>query len=113
MNILQSPEAYARELALSYGAESALLLFKHAESEPMFTCVPQDWIDAVRADLTERAVHVASLRVQGWRWVVIDHQTMAPANRTKYKTHAGALRAADRLDNAYGGYRYHVRRAEA
>lgn len=39
-------------------------------------------------------------------YVVWDRHTNKPANRTIYKTLRAALRAVDRLDNAYGAYRY-------
>jgi hypothetical protein len=39
-------------------------------------------------------------------YVVLDRQTGKPANRTVYQSLRAALRAVDRLDNAYGAYRY-------
>ena len=39
-------------------------------------------------------------------WHVYDNQTGERANRTEYKTRQAASRAVDRLDDAYGGYRY-------
>jgi hypothetical protein len=39
-------------------------------------------------------------------YVVLDRRTGKPANRTVYKSRRAALRAVDRLDNAYGAYRY-------
>lgn len=39
-------------------------------------------------------------------YVVWDRQTGKPANKTVYKSPRAVLRAVDRLDAAYGGYRY-------
>jgi len=41
---------------------------------------------------------------------VIDRQTGKQVGI--YKTHKTARRAVDRLDNAYGGYRYYARQIE-
>ena len=43
------------------------------------------------------------------KYIVIDKQTGLPANKREYKSRQGARRAADKLDNIYGGYRYTVR----
>ena len=40
-------------------------------------------------------------------YVVWDRHTGKPAKRTVYQSLRTALRAVDRLDNAYGGYRYY------
>lgn len=42
-------------------------------------------------------------------YIVIDRQTGSQATKTIYKTRVAARKAADRLDNAYGAYRYSVR----
>ena len=44
-------------------------------------------------------------------WHVYDNQTKARVNRTEYKSLKTASRAVDRLDDAYGGYRYSVKAA--
>ena len=46
------------------------------------------------------------------KYHVYDRQTGERANKTEYKSRAGARRAVDKLDNDYGGYRYHVKPAE-
>jgi len=46
------------------------------------------------------------------KYHVYDKQTGERANRTEYKSKMGARRAVDRLDNAYGAYRYYVKPAE-
>jgi hypothetical protein len=46
------------------------------------------------------------------KYHVYDRQTGERANKTEYKSRAGARRAVDKLDNEYGGYRYHVKPAE-
>jgi hypothetical protein len=46
------------------------------------------------------------------KYHVYDRQTGERANKTEYKSRAGARRAVDRLDNEYGGYRYQVKPAE-
>lgn len=43
-------------------------------------------------------------------YIIIDRHTQSPANRTTYKSLRAVLRAIDRLDNAYGGYRYSHRK---
>lgn len=46
-------------------------------------------------------------------YIVIDKHTGQPATRRKYKSLRAVLRAVDRLDNAYGAYRYRHQRLEA
>jgi hypothetical protein len=46
------------------------------------------------------------------KYHVYDRQTGERANNTEYKSRMGARRARDKLDNEYGGYRYHVKPAE-
>jgi hypothetical protein len=46
------------------------------------------------------------------KYHVYDGQTGERANNTEYKSRTGARRARDKLDNEYGGYRYHVKPAE-
>ena len=46
------------------------------------------------------------------KYHVYDRQTGERANNTEYKSRTGARRARDKLDNEYGGYRYHVKPAE-
>jgi hypothetical protein len=45
-------------------------------------------------------------------YIVIDTRTGLQATRTIYKTRRAASRAVDRLDNAYGAYRYQVRNVQ-
>lgn len=42
------------------------------------------------------------------QFIVMDRLTKTRANRTIYQTRKAASRAVDRLDNAYGAYRYYV-----
>ena len=46
------------------------------------------------------------------KYHVYDRQTGERANNTEYTSRTGARRARDKLDNDYGGYRYHVKPAE-
>jgi hypothetical protein len=46
------------------------------------------------------------------KYHVYDRQTGERANNTEYTSRTGARRARDKLDNKYGGYRYHVKPAE-
>ena len=46
-------------------------------------------------------------------YIIIDRQTGQRANRTTYKSLRAVLRAVDRLDSAYGAYRYRHQRAES
>ena len=46
------------------------------------------------------------------KYHVYDRQTGERANNTEYTSKTGARRARDKLDNKYGGYRYHVKPAE-
>jgi hypothetical protein len=43
------------------------------------------------------------------QYVVVDRKDGLQATRTVYATKKAATKAADRLDNAYGAYRYSVK----
>lgn len=44
------------------------------------------------------------------KYIIIDKHTGKRATKTLYKSLSSVLRAVNRLDNAYGGYRYrHVK----
>jgi len=46
------------------------------------------------------------------KYVVIDKHTGRQATKTEYKSLSTALRAVDRLDNEYGGYRYQHKKVD-